>query len=353
MTYVIHKLILNYGTFSKRRQRIPLDQSIKKEDNRPISIYRMAVRPVTQNNEDLTTLVNKKHVKLQLRHIRREDYEDIKEIMDLVYPTMGGAWSRPQFESQLSRFPDGQVCIEADGKVVAGSVSLIVDYKKYGDNHTYRQITGNGMLTTHDPNGDTLYGVDLFVHPDYRGLRLGRRIYDARKELVENLNLKRMIVGGRIPGYQIHKDKLSPYKYIEMVKNKEEYDPILSFQLANDFHVRRIIKGYLPEDTESQAHAVLLQWMNIYYEENPKLIGRAKPVVRVGALQWQMRPVSSLEQFIEQLKYFVDVVGGYNADFMVLPEYFNAPLMSLAGGFGDDAEAIRGLASYTDALRAR
>ncbi len=286
---------------------------------------------------------------LNLRNTRIEDYPALKEIMDLVYANMGGAWTLEQFEAQLARFPEGQICIENNGRLVGAAISLIVDYDKYGDNHTYKQITGNGYISTHDPRGDTLYGVDIFVHPEARHMRLGRRLYDARKELVESLNLRRMIVGGRIPGYQQDRAEMSPQKYIQMVGSKERFDPILSFQLANDFHVRRVVRGYMPEDLESQAFAVLLEWINIYYDEKPKLIGATKAVVRVGALQWQMRQVPSLEVFLEQVEYFVDVVARYNADFVVFPEYFNAPLMSLSGG-RDDADAIRKLAEYTGEL---
>ena len=181
--------------------------------------------------------------RLKIRNTRLSDYEDIHEIMELVYPTLEGAWSREQFVSQISRFPEGQICIEDNGKVVAAAVSLIVDYSRYGDRHTYTQITGNGYLTTHDPSGDTLYGADVFVHPDYRDLRLGRRLYDARKELCEKLNLRAIIAGGRIPGYWGHHHEMTPQRYVELVKAQELTDPILTFQLANDFHVRKIITG--------------------------------------------------------------------------------------------------------------
>jgi len=307
----------------------------------------LGVRPQVRNRKPKKAKkVHKPH--LLLRNTTSEDYAALSDIMDQVYVGMGGAWSREDFESQLSRFPEGQLCIEDNGKLIAAAISMIVDYDKYGDQHTYEQITAKGTISTHNAEGDTLYGVDLFVHPEYHSLRLGRRLYDARKELVEKLNLQRMIVGGRIPGYKAHQGKISPQEYIRMVANKEAHDPILSFQLANDFHVRRVVRGYSPEDSESQAYAVLLQWINIYYEEKPKLFG-GKSVVRVGALQWQMRQVPNFETFRDQVVYFVDVVAGYNADFVMFPEYFNAPLMSLCSG-KSDAEIIRNMASYTESL---
>ncbi len=288
--------------------------------------------------------------RLKLRNLHLFDYGDVQEIMELVYQDMDGSWNREQFASQLARFPEGQICIEDNGRVVACALSLIVDYSRYGDRHNYWQITGNGYLTTHDPNGDTLYGVDIFVHPSYRDMRLGRRLYDARKELCEKLNLRAIMVGGRIPGYGKYSPNMSPQQYVEMVKDKEFVDPILTFQLANDFHVRRIVTGYLPDDLESKAYAVLLEWLNIYYEEKEVLIGGRKSVVRVGAVQWQMRQLTSLEELLQQIEYFVDAVAGYKTDIMLFPEFFNGPLMARFNQH-NTAEAVRQLAEYTEPLR--
>ncbi len=295
--------------------------------------------------------VDQQHHQLELRCLAASDYDAVAEIMDLVYDRSGGAWSREQFASMLSRFPEGQFCIEDNGKVVAAALSLIVDYKQYGDFHTHAQITGNGYFTTHDNHGDSLYGVDVFVHPDYRSLRLGRRLYDARKELCRNLNLRRIIFGGRIPNYDKYSDGLTPQQYIERVKNREIYDPVLTFQLSNDFHVRRVITGYLPEDEESHAYAVISQWININHKtKEPALIGKPKRIVRVGAVQWQMRPASTMDDLRVQLRYFISVVSDYGADFVLLPEYFNAALMAHFHS-ANGAEAIRQLAGFTEAIR--
>jgi len=295
---------------------------------------------------------NGAHHQLKLRQLEGADYAAIRDIMDRVYDHAGGAWTAKQFRAMLGRFAEGQLCIEDKGRVVAAALSLIVDYKRYGDFHTHEQITGNGYFTTHDPNGDSLYGVDVFVHPDYRGLRLGRRLYDARKELCRRLNLRRIVFGGRIPHYDEYVGRMTPQRYIELVKNREIYDPVLSFQLSNDFHVRRVITGYLPEDTESHAYAVISQWINIDYEEKKApLIGEQKRVVRVGAVQWQMRPASALDELRVQLRYFVSVVSEYHADFVVLPEYFNAALMAHFHT-RNDADAVRQLAEYTEPIRA-
>jgi len=268
--------------------------------------------------------------RLILRQTTLDDYDDIAVIMEKVYPgSLDGAWNRAQFESQIQRFPEGQICIEDNGKVVAAAISMVVKYTRWGHDHRYWDIVGNGYLTTHDPKGDVLYGVDVFVHPEYRDLRLGRRLYDARKELCEQMNLRGIVVGGRIPGYHKVADQMTPQEYVAKVRSREITDPILTFQLANDFQVRKIVRGYLPDDKPSAGFAVLLEWVNIYHEEKRAgLIGGRPSDVRIGAVQWQMRPTRSLEDLYGQIEYFVDAVSGYQADVVLFPEFFNGPLMA-------------------------
>lgn len=288
--------------------------------------------------------------KLNLRHLRQDDYADLKAMWDSVYQDFHSSFPEKQFRTQLNVFPEGQICIEDHGKVVAAAFAVIVDYDKFGDKHTYEEITGNAYLSTHDPQGDVLYGVDVFVDPNYRGLRLGRRLYDARKELCQSLNLSAIIAGGRIPNYDHYADTLSPKEYIEQVKKKEIYDPILSFQLSNDFEVKRLLKAYLPEDKASRGYATLLQWHNLYYEpKTSPLIGAQRSSARIGCVQWQMRTVKSVEEILQQFEYFVDALSDYQCDAALFPEFFNAPLMGLET-HGSSLDAIKALATYTETI---
>ncbi|MBW3567372.1 MAG: GNAT family N-acetyltransferase [Proteobacteria bacterium] len=289
--------------------------------------------------------------RLRLRNLRPEDHEALSHLMARAYSGINDSrWSRDELVAQLNRFPEGQLCIEDNGEVVAAALTLIVNYSRFGDRHTYDQITGNGYFTTHDPNGDVLYGVDVFVDPEYRGMRLGRRLYDARKELCRNLNLRAIVAGGRIPGYHKYAEDMTPEEYVLQVRRREIYDPILSFQLANDFQARRVIRGYLPDDRDSLGFATVLEWSNIHYEESEQpAIGTRKTTVRVGTVQWQMRPMKSVEELMGQVEFFVDALAGYNADFALFPEYFNAPLMGRYNELSP-AEAMRKLAGYTDEI---
>nr|WP_290928250.1 hypothetical protein [Haliscomenobacter sp.] len=93
-----------------------------------------------------------------------------KDAMIEAYAGIGGDyWQEKDIQTLLRIFPEGQLCVLVDGKVVASALSIIVNYRKYGDSHTFQEITGDYTFLTHDPNGDVLYGIEMFVHPDYRG----------------------------------------------------------------------------------------------------------------------------------------------------------------------------------------
>ncbi len=291
--------------------------------------------------------------KVQIRNLQMEDYEELSQSFTRVYTDGSDVfWTRKQIAKLLRIFPEGQIVVVVDDKIVGCALSIIVDYDLVKNDHTYDKVTGHETFDTHNPNGNILYGIEVFIHPDYRGLRLGRRMYDYRKEICESLNLKAIMFGGRIPNYHKYADKMRPKEYIQKVKMKEIYDPVLTFQLSNDFHVRKVMTNYLPNDEESKHYATLLQWDNIYYTPPTQEYITPKTSVRVGLVQWQMRNYRDVDELFEQVEFFVDAVSGYKSDFILFPEYFNAPLMA---GFNDkdESEAIRELSKYTLGIRDR
>jgi predicted amidohydrolase/GNAT superfamily N-acetyltransferase len=295
--------------------------------------------------------------KVELRNLRIEDYKELRLTMQHAYKEVDMDMEEPYWGEQdikrlLKIFPEGQLVVLVDGKVVGSALSLIVDYKKATANHTYEKITGNYTFSTHDYDAEVLYGIDVFIDPNYRGLRLGRRLYDARKELCEQLNLKSIIFAGRMPNYNEHSEDTTPKEYIEKVRLKEIHDPVLAFQLSNDFHVIKVMRNYLEGDKDSQDYAALMEWNNIYYDKSPVLINTRKSVVRLGLVQWQMRPLANVEALFEQAEFFIDAVSGYGSDFALFPELFVAPLMADFNHLSE-ADAIREIARYCEPIRKR
>jgi predicted amidohydrolase len=60
-----------------------------------------------------------------------------------------------------------------------------------------------------------------------------------------------------------------------------------------------------------------------------------------------MRKVNSFEEFARQLRYFVDIAGGYDSDFVLFPELFTIQLLSTVDALSPQ-EGIRRLAEYFD-----
>ncbi len=284
---------------------------------------------------------------IELKYLSANDYKELKEAMISAYKTMPEAyWREHHIESLLEKFPEGQVVIKINDQLAGCALSIIVDSNDFSDNHTYREITDNFTFNSHNDDGDVLYGIDVFIKPEFRGLRLGRRLYDYRKELCEKLNLRGIVFGGRIPNYHKYADQMGAKEYIEKVRLKEIHDPVLNFQISNDFHPTKILKGYLKGDEASNEVAVLMEWDNIYYERPSKKAKIKKKVVRIGLIQWQMRPYKKLEDLMQQAEYFVDAVSGYRSDFALFPEFFNAPLMA-ENNHLSEPEAIRELSKHT------
>jgi predicted amidohydrolase/GNAT superfamily N-acetyltransferase len=288
---------------------------------------------------------------IKIRNLEKQDYPQLKLLMDQIYKDIGGSWPEHTIFKLIDDLPEGQICVVDHDHIIGVALSVQVDYHQFSNPHTYDDLISKRETILNNPDGDALYGLDVLIHPDYRGYRLGRRLYEARKELCRQHNLRAILAGGRIPNYHEHADTMSPAEYFEAVKNKRIYDPILTFQLSNDFQVTRLLKQYLPEDEKSQGYATLLEWRNIFYEPEMPVIETRKTQVRIGAIQWQMREVHSVEDCLNQVEYFIDALSNYKSDFALFPEFFNAALMGLSPNQRNQTEAIRFLAGFTEKFK--
>ena len=185
-------------------------------------------------------------------------------------------------------------------------------------------MSASGTIENHDPEGDTLYGIEIQVDPEFQGMRLARRLYNARKQLARDRNLARIMIGGRLPGYAAVQEEMSAEDYVDAVHNSRLYDPVLTAQLANGFVVKQLIADYLPSDEDSAGWATHCEWVNLSYRP-PVRSGRGRRAVRyvrVAPVQYPMRRIASFEEFAEQCLFFVDTAADYGSDFVLFPELF-------------------------------
>jgi predicted amidohydrolase/ribosomal protein S18 acetylase RimI-like enzyme len=268
----------------------------------------------------------KSQPKVEIRSLCVDDLAEIQALQHRCFPSIA-PWTAEELRSQLETFPEGQLGITFDGVLVAASSALLVSWEEFSAWHSFNQVSGDGTIRTHNPEGDTLYGIDIVVDPKFRGQRLARRLYDARKELSRRLNLRAILIAGRIPGYAAHAAAMSAEAYVRKVVRKELRDPVLTAQLANGFAIRQVLPGYLPSDEESRGHAVLMAWLNPAHL--PDDAPQRTRTVRVAAVQYQMRPIKSFDEFAQQCEFFVDTAGDYRIDFLLFPELLTNQLLAL------------------------
>jgi predicted amidohydrolase/ribosomal protein S18 acetylase RimI-like enzyme len=303
------------------------------------------------------TLPPSQHV--EVRNARHHDIPAIADLTTRAYAGTGmHGYTQGALKGQLNNFPEGQFVVVADGQVVGYCATFKVKEKTGLTPHKWAEITGNGYASRHDPEGDWLYGMEVCVDPAFRGLRLGQRLYNERKKLCQALGLKGIVFVGRLPSLARRLRKFgSAEAYVEQVVAKQQRDPVLSFQLRNGFEVLGLVPHYLDVDHQSLGYGVHLVW------RNPKVAqvqstqqtkgygGRLPDTVRVGTVQYMQRKVSSFEEFLEFVEYFVDVVADYKGDFVVFPELFTLQLLSIESQQLSPIESIEALTKYTPRLK--
>lgn len=294
--------------------------------------------------------------KLFIRNAILSDIDLIQDLVDKAYPDLP-PYTKGMLQGQINNFSEGQfVCIFND-QVVGYCATFQISEEIALNKHTWSEITGNGYASRHDPEGIYLYGMEVCVHPDFRGLKIGQRLYNARKELCIRKKLKGIVFGGRMPGLTKRSKHsfTNPLEYIQLVKDKKIRDKVISFQLHNGFEVLGVIENYLMSDRESKGYAAHMIWRNskflgneIHYDSHSV---RIPDTIRLSTIQYQQRKVNSFDEFAHYVEYFIDVVSDYKADFAVFPELFTLQLLSLQQRKLTPVESIDALTNYTEQFK--
>ncbi len=294
-----------------------------------------------------------KSPKLEVRAARLGDVKKIYACQAAAYPNYSptGLCDERQLRLQIRAFPEGQFVALLGKQVVGYATTLIVQMDEESPWYSYAEITGNGTFSSHDPAGDTLYGADIAVHPEHRGSGVAGLLYEARRKLLRRFNLRRFVAGGRIPGYRAYAGTLTPEQYVEKVVAGELKDMALNAHLKAGFKVRGVHMGYLRDD-QSLDYATFLEMENPDFRSARRRIA-ASPVrrpmrkVRICAAQYEMRPISSWEEFEHQVDFFVATAEGYDCHLLLLPELFTVQLFATLPEKVDSLDSIKWLAEQT------
>jgi len=199
-----------------------------------------------------------------VRNYQKSDFKELIKIQAESFPPPFPSelwWNESQLANHVTLFPDGALCIEINGELAGSMTGLIVDFDPNHPNHTWEEITDNGYIRNHNPNGNTLYVVDICIRPKYRKLDLGKWLMQSMYEVVVYYNLDRLLGGGRMPGFHKYANLLSAEEYLQQVIEGKVYDPVITFLLRCGRIPIGVVENYL-EDDESCNYAALMEWKN-------------------------------------------------------------------------------------------
>ena len=188
-----------------------------------------------------------------------EHAAQLESLQRVVFPTLADEerFKAAHYLKHLELLPAGQfVGLDGD-RVVAATATIRLHFDFTDRSHTFADIIQGGWLTSHEPDGDWLYGADVGVHPDYRGKGLALALYSARQELVWTLGLKGQVTAGMMSGFGAVKHRMSAEDYYEQLVAGRINDPTLSMQRRVGFEFRGLLKDYL-QDPVCDNYSVLI-----------------------------------------------------------------------------------------------
>jgi len=291
---------------------------------------------------------------ITVRNWMKKDIPAIVKLHEAVYGhvySKAELYNERKYRLQFRNFPDGQFLAEVGGKIVGYATSLIVQLDDE-DPYRYPELSGSGTFSPHTPAGDTLYGADIAVHPDYRGLAIAGELYKGRRSVLKKYNLRRMIAYGRIPGYPAYVDTLTPEEYVQQVIDGKIKDSALNAHLKAGYKVTKVVFD-LMHDSESMDYCTYLEYDNPDFKANRRVIAATplrRPVrrIRVCAAQYLMRSIKTWKDLENNVGFFAETADTYDCHFLVLPEYFTAQMFSTMPSDMDPIKAMSKIAGMKD-----
>ena len=195
---------------------------------------------------------------IAVQQMQPQHAAQLERLQRIVFPALAEdeLLRSAHYLRHLQIFAQGQFVI-TDGEEVIGMTSTMRSVF-ISNQHTFKETIAGGWLTNHNPDGDWLYGLDMGVHPAYRGKGLARGLYRARQLLVQTLQLKGQFTVGMMNGYGAVGDTISAEQYFNQLKNGDRFDPTISAQMKIGFSPISLIKNYINDPT-SRNYGVLIK----------------------------------------------------------------------------------------------
>ncbi len=185
--------------------------------------------------------------------------DQLEELQRICFPTLADEerFKAAHYKKHMELFAAGQFLALDGDRVVGASTTLRMDFDFDHVNHTFADVIQGGWLTSHNPDGEWLYGADVSVHPKYRGRGIATAMYAARQEIVWRFALRGQLTAGMMPGYSAVKKTITAQDYYAGVVEGRIKDPTLSMQINVGFEPRGLLANYIT-DPVCDNYSVLL-----------------------------------------------------------------------------------------------
>ena len=169
----------------------------------------------------------------RIRLVEPSHYEAIIEICKLVYPTEK-PYTAEELDDHRQVFPQGQFAA-VDGRDALAGVHFTLRLRMldFHMDDPWDVLTAGGSFLDHNPEGPTLYGADIMVHPGHQHHGIGHALTERARRLVQEERLWRMVGASRLPGYGRNASAMSIEDYLASVLSGKLLDPVLSFHLKD------------------------------------------------------------------------------------------------------------------------
>lgn len=200
---------------------------------------------------------------IKIRNAKENDLDEVIRLENEIWPE-GTRASREKFESRLKIFPQGFFLAYKNGGLIGVSTSEIIFYNPENPPTSWEGITNNGFIEkTHNPDGNALYVVSAGAISRSGG---GSALISAQKNLIQKLNLKFLVLGARIPGYDEYCRTMGNVDIDQYVKKTREdgqlLDPELRFYTRNGLKIFKIMPDYMGDDKQSGNYGAIMIWEN-------------------------------------------------------------------------------------------
>src|SRR5690606_8642092 len=111
-----------------------------------------------------------KPVAATIRNYNASDFLELIAIQQESFPPPFPSelwWNEEQLANHVGLYPEGAICLEIDGELAGSITALLTDFDPAHPEHTWEEATDSGYIRNHNPDGKTLYVVDICIRPKF------------------------------------------------------------------------------------------------------------------------------------------------------------------------------------------